>query len=127
MSRYLKGRRYALQLVAVELIITLAVSATGLLASDRIAFSLLIGGLICTSANCWLALVVFRPPLGATPGKMLSAFYVGEIGKFVLTALLFMLAFRQFEWLKEAANALALFTGYLFALASFWVFPLLKK
>ncbi len=127
MSRYLKGRGYALQMVAIEFAVSLLLAAGGFLIDDQIAFSLLIGGLVCTAANAWLAVVAFRPRLGEAPGKMLAAFYTGELGKFVLVALLFVLAFRRLEWLKDADNALALFAGYLVAQAVVWVYPLFKR
>lgn len=127
MSLYLKGRSYALQLVATQVGITVLISIAGFLIDNQKALSLLIGGIICALANAVLALIAFRPQLGATPNKMLAAFYSGEVAKFVVVALLCLLAFRQLELLKDAGNAVALFAGYLVAQAVVWVFPLLKK
>lgn len=95
MSRYLKGRGLALRTVATQMVLTLVVAAAALAISVPIAVSILIGGIIGVTANLWLALVVFRPRLGAPPQKMLAAFYTGELGKFVITALMFLLAFKQ--------------------------------
>jgi len=127
MSRYLKGQDFALQMVAIEFAVSVLLAAGGFLIDDHIAFSLLIGGLVCTAANAWLAVVAFRPRLGESTGKMLAAFYTGELGKFLIVALLFVLAFRRLEWLKDADNALALFAGYLVAQTVVWVYPLLKR
>lgn len=127
MSRYLKGRGYALQLVATQFSIALFVGAAGFLHSHQVAISLFVGGIICVLANLWLALVVFSPPLGAPIGKMLSAFYLGEIGKFIITALLFLIVLKKTALLQDAVHALALLVGYVSAQTAVWLYPLLKK
>lgn len=127
MSRYLKGRGYALQLVATQFSIALLVGAAGFIHSHQVAISLFVGGMICVLANLWLALVVFRPALGEPVGKMLSAFYVGEIGKFVITALLFLWAFKKLALFKDADHALLLLLGYVLNQSVLWIYPLFKK
>lgn len=127
MSRYLKGRAYALQTVASQGVLVLVLGITGLAFNFQTAVSLFLGGMICVSANLWLALVAFRPALGEAPNKMLTAFYVGELGKFVITALLFMMAFKQVEFLKAPAYAALAILAYVIAQMMVWVYPLLKK
>jgi ATP synthase protein I len=127
MSRYLKGRDYALKLVTTQLIVAVLVAVTASFLTYQIALSVFIGGIICVLANCWLALVVFRPQLGAPLGKMLAAFYVGEIGKFVITALLFLLAFKKLALFKDTGHALALLLGYVITQSVVWIYPLFKK
>lgn len=127
MSRYLKGRDFALQTVAVQLVTTLALGALGLAVEKQIAISLFVGGIICVTANLWLALVAFRPQLGAPPQKMLAAFYTGELGKFVITALMFLLAFKQIGFLKEAAYAATMILAYVIIQVVSWINPLVRR
>lgn len=127
MSRYLKGRGYALQLVATQFSVALLVGATGFIHSYQVAISLFVGGMICVLANLWLALVVFRPALGVPVGKMLSAFYLGEIGKFIITALLFLIVFKKTTLFQDTAHIFALLAGYVSAQAAVWFYLLLKK
>lgn len=126
-SRYLKGREFALQIVAGQLLVTLLLGVIGLFFNDQSAVSLVIGGMICVSANLWLALVVFRPALGEPPPKMLMALYVGELGKFIITAVLFLMAFKLVEFLKAPAYATLTILAYVITQAIVWVYPLLKK
>jgi ATP synthase protein I len=105
----------------------LAISALGFAISKQIAFSLFAGGIICVTANLWLALVAFRPRLGAPPQKMLAAFYTGELGKFVITALMFLLAFKQIGFLKEAAYAATMILAYVMVQAIAWLYPLVRS
>lgn len=127
MSRYLKGRGLALQTVAAQGVFTLVAAATGLAISVPIAVSILIGGIIGVTANLWLALVVFRPRLGAPPQKMLAAFYTGELGKFFITALMFLLAFKQIGFFKEAAYAAIMILAYVMVQVITWIYPLLRR
>ncbi len=127
MSRYLKGRGLALRTVATQMVLTLVVAAAALAISVPIAVSILIGGIIGVTANLWLALVVFRPRLGAPPQKMLAAFYTGELGKFVITALMFLLAFKQIGFLKEAAYAATMILAYVMIQVVTWISPLLRR
>lgn len=127
MSRYLKGRGFALQTVAAQLLATLAISVLALAVDNQIAISLFAGGIICVTANLWLALVAFRPPLGAPTQKILAAFYVGELGKFVITALLFLLAFKQIALFKNAPYAVAMILAYVLVQAIAWLFPLIRS
>jgi ATP synthase protein I len=127
LSPQLKNRGYALQLVALQGLVALGTGALSLLLGPTIAISVFMGGIICVLANLWLALVVFRPNLGAPLGKMLAAFYLGEIGKFVITALLFLIAFKKFALFKDPLHALSLLLGYVFAQAVVWIYPLLKR
>ncbi len=127
MSRYLKGRDTALQTVAAQLVLTLVAAATALAINYSIAISILIGGIIGVTANLWLALVVFRPALGAPTQKMLTAFYVGEFGKFIITAVLFLLAFKQIGFLKEAAYAATMIMAYVMVQVVAWIYPLMRR
>jgi ATP synthase protein I len=127
MSRYIKGRGFALQTVTVQLLTTGVISALGLAISKQIAMSLFAGGIICATANLWLALVAFRPPLGAPTQKILAAFYVGELGKFVITALLFLLAFKQIVFLKNTIYAAAMILAYVLVQAIAWLYPLVRS
>ena len=127
MSRYLKGRGFALQTVAAQFLATLAISALALAINIQVAFSLFAGGIICVTANLWLALVAFRPPLGAPTQKILAAFYVGELGKFVITALLFLLAFKKIALLTHAPYAATMILGYVLVQAIAWLYPLVRS
>ena len=127
MSRYLKGRDLALQTVAAQLALTLVAAATALVISQLIAFSIFIGGIIGVIANLWLALVAFSPKLGEPPQKMLSAFYTGELGKFLITALMFLLAFKQIGFLKEAAYAAIMILAYVMIQVVAWIYPLVHR
>lgn len=127
-----KGLRFALELVLSQVIITGILSVIALVVSQngfsqKVGASVFIGGAICTLANLWLAVFAFRPALGSSPGKMLSAFYVAEIGKFIVTAVLFLLAFKQVTWLKQPTMALLMFAAYAMVQCSAWVYPLARR
>lgn len=127
-----QGSRFALQLVAVQIVVTLALSIlgfcfSGLEISKHVAVAILCGGMICALANVWLALVVFRPALGKPPAQMLTAFYVGEVGKFIITAVLFLIAFKTSTLLKQPFYALLMFAAYMLVQCTAWAYPLARS
>ncbi len=122
-----RGRAFALQIVAAQVIASCVLSLFGLVFSSQVAIAILVGGVICSLANLWLAIVAFRPGLGKPPGEMLAAFYVGEIGKFVVTALLFLVVFTRFSLFKQPTYALLIFIAYVLVQSMAWVYPLARS
>ncbi len=122
-----KGRVFALQIVAAQVVASCVLSLLGLVISSQVAIAILVGGVICSSANLWLAIVAFRPALGKPPGEVLAAFYVGEIGKFVVTALLFLIVFTQFTVFKQPLYAFLIFMAYALVQSMAWVYPLARS
>jgi ATP synthase protein I len=125
-SNSLKGRTYALKMLTAQALLVLVLSLVSALWDQRIALTLFMGGMISVLANLWFALVVFRPPLGSPPGRMLVAFYLGEAGKIIIVALLFMLAFKRVPWVKEMTMGLVLLTGFIASQLIAWIYPLIK-
>jgi ATP synthase protein I len=74
--------------------------------------ALLIGVAISVLANRWFLWAAFRPKLKDSVQKMLIAFYIGVLGKWILTALLFLLAFKQFVFLASPINAGAMISAF---------------
>jgi ATP synthase protein I len=122
-----KGRAFALEIVAAQSVVTLGLSLLGFLVSVQAAIAILSGGMICSLANLWLAIAAFRPALGKPPGQMLAAFYLAELGKFVITAVLFLLAFKKTALFKQPLYALLLFAAYAMVQCSAWAYPLARR
>jgi ATP synthase protein I len=122
-----RGRAFALEIVAAQVVMSLGLSLLGLPFSKQVAIVILSGGMICSLANFWLAIVAFRPALGKPPGEMLAAFYLGEIGKFVITALLFLIAFKYVALFRQANYALLIFLAYALVQCTVWVYPLARS
>jgi ATP synthase protein I len=122
-----KGRAFALQIVIAQVVVTCVLSLLGLALNSQIAIVILSGGMICSLANLWLAIVAFRPALGKPPGEILAAFYMGEIGKFVVTALLFLIVFKKFALFRQANYALLIFVTYALVQCTVWAYPLARS
>ena len=122
-----KGRALAFEIVAAQILISGILSLVGLSISFQVAIAILTGGMICSLANIWFAIVAFRPALGKPPGEMLAAFYSGEIGKFVITAILFLIAFKKVALFKQPNYALLIFVTYAVAQSAVWIYPLARS
>ena len=72
-------------------------------------FSALLGGLICLIPNAYLALRLTLPRSDRGASGLVQAAYIGEIGKIVLTVLLFSLVFS----LVRPIDPVALFSGFI--------------
>lgn len=87
-------------------------------ADAAVARSVLAGGLISALSNGYFALQAFRYQGAANADKVVRSFLRGELGKIVISILLFALSFSFLEDL----NVVALFSGFLFAhLIGIWV------
>ena len=78
------------------------------LGSER-AVPTFLGGLIGVVPNAFLAARVMSPRAGSSAVKLLRAGWLGEIGKLLITALLFVVAFKNLQPLHPGF----LFTGYI--------------
>jgi len=98
-----------------NILLTQAAAALGVaavvwigLGSER-AIPTLVGGLIGVVPNAFLAARVMSPRAGSSAQSLLRAGWLGEIGKLVIAALLFVVAFRTLKPLHPGF----LFTGYI--------------
>jgi F0F1-type ATP synthase assembly protein I len=78
------------------------------LGSER-AIPTLVGGLIGVVPNAFLAARVMSPRAGSSAESLLRAGWLGEIGKLVIAAILFVVAFKPLQPLHPGF----LFTGYI--------------
>ncbi len=104
------SRRQARRFIRAQLITTVVLSLLSLLYNETAFYSALAGGSIATVANAWFALKVFRLNRADQPAALLTAFYVGEIYKFIFTAAMFVVAFV----LIKPVNIVVLLTIYFF-------------
>lgn len=106
------GKLYALQTA-----ILLALAA-GLLWIDRVtAYSVLLGGLISIAPNSYFARQAFRYRGASAARQVARGFYLGETGKFVLTATAFAVVFAAVKPL----DVVALWVAYVAATATHWL------
>ena len=99
----------AYKLLGIELVISV-VTALLLLVfyGDVPAYSGFLGGLAFILPNAYFVQYAFREKGPETPHAIVIKFYVGEAGKFILTAVIFALCFV----LVEPLNVIALFVMY---------------
>jgi len=98
-----------------NILLTQAATAVGLaaivwlwLGSER-AVPTLLGGLIGVVPNAFLAARLMSPRAGASAQSLLRAGWLGEIGKLLIAALLFVAVFKTLRPLHPGF----LFTGYI--------------
>ncbi len=77
------------RIILIQLLVTLGMSAVLLLLGKVHAWSALTGGLIATLAHAYFAWKVFGKQRETEPGQILATYYRAEVGKIVLTVMLF--------------------------------------
>lgn len=108
------------RIVPMTLLAQAAVSAAlavplGLWQGKVVGLSVLLGGMIAVVPNAFLAARIL--PQRSTPAAMLRAVWLGELGKWLLTALLFGAVFA----LVRPLSAPGIFAGFIAAqLTVFW-------
>jgi len=90
------------------------------------ALCALIGGFITVVSNAYFAYQAFRYS-GASAMKqhVLQAFYRGEAGKFIITMVLFIAAFKFVDLLHVTKNVSYMFLSFVLAQSAFWFAPIL--
>ncbi len=107
-------------LVYQLLIITLAVLGFAVVQGWQQAFSSVLGGLTAFIPNAYFGWKI-RSAAGKTARKAVNTFYIGEVGKWVLTIALFVVDFKI-----PNVNIFPLLATYMMAISVFW-FALLMR
>ncbi len=105
------------KIIAIQLLVTLLIAAASLILSDfRAACSAILGGGISVIVTLYFASKVFSARIGAPAAKIARAFYIGEVGKLLLTIILLSAALL---WLP--ISPLPLLLAYMAALMAYWL------
>lgn len=109
-------------IVLLQFVASFIAGASGLALSQSLAISLLAGGTIASLANGYFAWKVFARQQETESAQILSSYYRAEVGKIILTVMLFVFAISVIKPL----NVIALMCAYLLItmipwLASFFV------
>lgn len=111
-------------ILLAQFVASLVVAGTGALVfGQTVAVSSLLGGVIAVVPNAFLAARLMSPRLADDAEAMLRAAWLGEIGKLVLTGLLFAAVFVSVRPL----SGLALFAGFIAAQMMVFGAPLLER
>ncbi|MCH7672332.1 MAG: ATP synthase subunit I, partial [Proteobacteria bacterium] len=98
------------KVILAQLAITGFISVISLLFSGTtLALSVLLGGLISALPNSYFALHAFKYSGARNADKIVKGFIRGELGKLVITVVLFALSFA----LISSLNELALILGFI--------------
>lgn len=113
------------RLIFLQCVSTIALAAVCYVWKGSVAgSSAILGGVIATVPSAWFAWRAFHYAGTREAERILGAFYVAEVGKFALLAVLFALVFK----LVEPLHAGALFSAFIATLlvgigASIWALP----
>ena len=107
-------------LVCQILIIAIAVLGFSFMDGLNKTVSSMLGGLTAFVPNAFFGWLV-SSSTGKSPRKAVNAFYLGEVGKWMLTIVMFVLAFRY-----SGVEIFPLFATYILAISVFW-FALLMR
>ena len=87
-----------------QLAVTIFIALASLLISDVVlAYSLLVGGLISALPNSYFVLHAYRYQGARNAQNVVKGFIRGELGKIIMTVMLFALSFTLITSLKELA------------------------
>jgi len=117
MKRRVRGKRIAVTVCLTQGLVSLVVASIAAVEGGAThAKAAIYGGLVAIIPAGYMALRVFTVPADAAPGQLAVTFYRGELGKLVLTALLFWIGVVLF-----AGEFLSLMSAYIASLSAYWV------
>jgi len=98
----------------LQFVMSVFAGLLGLFFSQSVAIAVFSGAIIASLANAYFAWKVFYKAKSAVndaqPAKILTTYYGAEVGKIILTVMLFVAAFNAIKQL----NVIALMCAYLF-------------
>ena len=110
-------RRAAFRIVGGQLLMTVFLAAACLgWGTPEWAYSAAVGGLICVIPGAYLAARMFRGGRVRAPVRVLWSFYLDEVVKIALTAVLFAAAILYLQ-----LNLLVMFLAYVAATMVYWL------
>ena len=117
-------RPKVIRIVGLQAAATLLISLAALFSGDKtLAYSALLGGLVCVLPNVYFAWLMFRN-MGASAAKeVVRSFYKAEAVKFGLTVVLFALVFI----VVRPLNPISFFLTYAVVQSVHWLAPLVMK
>ncbi len=102
------------KIVFLQFVMSIFAGLLGLFFSQSVAVSVFAGAIIASLGNSYFAWKVFYKARSAAkdaqPAQILSTYYGAEVGKIILTVMLFVTAFNAIKQL----NVIALMCAYLF-------------
>ena len=110
------------KILLIQVIVSLLIGAVSGLLGYVVAISTIAGGLIASMANGYFAWKVFAKQQETESAEILSTYYRAEVGKIILTVMLFVFVFNTIKPL----SVIALMSAYLLItmipwLASFFI------
>jgi ATP synthase protein I len=121
------GRQGAFEVVFAQTIFTGVLATFALFFDQAAAVAVLIGGAISSLANSWIAVIALRSSRYKAPAQTLVAGYLGEAGKFIIVALLFVLAFKKLTLFSAREYAFVMLAGFLTVQMVALIYPLVRK
>lgn len=116
-------RQQAYRIVALQMAVAGIVAIGWLFSGWAAAISAALGGLAAVLPSLYFAYRFFAATYARQVGRIIQAFYWGELTKIVLSAVLVILISRC--WPKMAL--LPFFSGFVVAFLGFWLAPLVMR
>ena len=105
------------KILLIQFVASLIAGAVSWIFSQSIAIAVITGGLIASLANGYFAWKVFAKQQETEHAQILSTYYRAEVGKIILTVMLFVFAISVIKPL----NMIALMGAYLFITMIPWL------
>ena len=117
-----RGHQQAKKLLLIQALILVVVASLGLFKDFMVAIALLSGGIAVFIANFYFVYKAFSKSGAQQSKKVVGAFYFGETVKIVLSAGLLVVGFTLLPGFE-----LYVLVGYVLALLSQWLAPVIVK
>jgi ATP synthase protein I len=111
-------RQNAYKLIAIQASIVVILSALFLFSSVKSAYSVLLGGFCCVLPSIYFAHKLFKYVGARMAKKAIGAFYVGEVIKLAMIAVISIIIFKFIH-----ISPMSYFIGFIVAQIAFWIAP----
>jgi len=113
-----RQRNYAFKLIAIQTAIVIVFSFVFVFISIKSAYSVVLGGMICVLPSIYFAYKLFHYMGASRVKQAIRAFYLGELVKLLMIAILSILVFKFITIIP-----FDYFLGFIIAQLAFWIAP----
>jgi F0F1-type ATP synthase assembly protein I len=115
------------KIVVAQFLVGIILAVVASVHSNQASTAFFLGAWIQASGSAWVAFRLARLPMSAPAEKVLAAFFVAGLSKWLIMGGLFFISFKQLAWLRDWPYVGLFFAAFIAAQSLGWICPIICR